>query len=191
MNEAEVHALLEEHGALQTGHFKLSSGRHSDVFVQTALVLQHPGIAERFGHSLGERFVSAAPTLVLGPAMGGVIIGHEIARYLGVPMVYSERVDGAMTLRRGFRISSDDRVLIAENTVTTGGSQREAIELARTHGGDVLGVAAICDRSGGVTFGVAFEALLHIDASSWEPDACPLCRDGSVPEAPGSRHLAR
>ncbi|MGH2759311.1 MAG: orotate phosphoribosyltransferase [Actinomycetota bacterium] len=191
MNEAEIRALLEEHGALQTGHFKLSSGRHSDVFVQTALILQHPGIAERCGHSLGERFAPTAPSLVLGPAMGGVIIGHEIARYLGVPMVYSERVDGEMVLRRGFRISSDERVLIAENTVTTGGSQREAIDLAREHGGDVVGVAAICDRSGGVTFGVRFEALLHVEASSWEADACPLCRDGSVPEAPGSRHLAR
>jgi orotate phosphoribosyltransferase len=191
MNETEVHALLEEHGALQTGHFKLSSGRHSDVFVQTALVLQYPGIAERFGHELGTRFASAEPTIVLGPAMGGVIIGHEIARYLGIPMVYSERVDGQMALRRGFRIGADDRVLIAENTVTTGGSQREVIELARSLGAEVVGVAAICDRSGGVGFGVVFEALLHIDASSWETDDCPLCRDGSVPEAPGSRHLAR
>lgn len=190
MNEAEVHELLSEHGALQTGHFKLSSGRHSDVFVQTALVLQHPGIAERFGHSLGERFGSAGPSIVLGPAMGGVIIGHEMARYLSVPMVYSERVNGTMTLRRGFRISSDDRVLIAENTVTTGGSQQEAIDLARDLGGDVIGVAAICDRSGGVSFGVQFEALLHIDASSWDADGCPLCKQGSVPEAPGSRHLA-
>ena len=191
MNEAEVHELLAEHGALQTGHFKLSSGRHSDVFVQTALVLQHPGIAERFGHSLGERFATSAPSIVLGPAMGGVIIGHEIARFLGVPMVYSERVDGKMALRRGLRISSDDRVLIAENTVTTGGSQREAIDLARELGSEVVGVAAICDRSGGVSFGVPFEALLHIEASSWDAAACPLCRDGSVPEAPGSRHLAR
>jgi len=190
MNETEVHTLLEEHGALQAGHFKLSSGRHSDVFVQTALVLQYPGIAERFGHELGTRFASAEPTIVLGPAMGGVIIGHEIARYLGIPMVYSERVDGQMALRRGFHIGADDRVLIAENTVTTGGSQREVIELARSFGAEVVGVAAICDRSGGVGFGVAFEALLHIDASSWEPDDCPLCRDGSVPEAPGSRHLA-
>lgn len=191
MNEAEVHELFEEHGALQHGHFKLSSGRHSDVFIQTALVLRHPGIAERLGHELGSRFASAQPTIVLGPAIGGVLIGHEIARYLAIPMIYSERVQDAMTLRRGFTLSADDRVLIAENTVTTGGSQREVIDLARTHGADVVGVAVICDRSGGVSFGVPFESLLQIDASSWEADDCPLCRDGSVPDAPGSRHLTR
>jgi orotate phosphoribosyltransferase len=191
MNEAEIHALLEEYGALQKGHFKLSSGRHSDVFVQTALVLCHPGIAERLGHELGARFVPAQPTVVLGPAMGGVIIGHEIARYVGVPMIYAERADGRMTLRRGFRLTEDDRVLIAENTVTTGGSQEEVIELARGFGAEVVGVAAVCDRSGGVAFGVPFEALLTIEASSWDEDECPLCRQGSVPDAPGSRHLVR
>lgn len=191
MNEAEIHDLFEEHGALQRGHFKLSSGRHSDVFVQTALVLCHPGIAERLGHELGSRFAGAGVGIVLGPAMGGVIIGHEIARYLGVPMLYAERVDGSLALRRGFRISTDDRVLIAENTVTTGGSQQEAIDLARAHGAEVVGVGAICDRSGGVSFGVPFESLLRIEAESWEADMCPLCRDGSVPDAPGSRHLAR
>lgn len=191
MNEAEVHELFEEHGALQRGHFKLSSGRHSDVFVQTALVLRHPGIAERLGHELGSRFGSANATIVLGPAMGGVLIGHEIARYLGIPMIYSERVQDAMTLRRGFALGADDRVLIAENTVTTGGSQREVIDLGRTHGAHVVGVAAICDRSGGVSFGVPFESLLQIEATSWVADDCPLCREGSVPDAPGSRHLAR
>lgn len=191
MNETEIHDLFEEHGALQHGHFKLSSGRHSDVFVQTALVLCHAGIAERLGHELGSRFASAGANVVLGPAMGGVIIGHEIARFLGVPMFYAERVDANLALRRGFRISSEDRVLVAENTVTTGGSQKEAIELARTHGAEVVGVAAICDRSPGVSFGVPFEALLNIQADSWEAEDCPLCKDGSVPDAPGSRHLAR
>lgn len=191
MNEAEVHELFEEHGALQRGHFKLSSGRHSDVFVQTALVLRHPGIAERLGHELGSRFREAGATIVLGPAMGGLLIGHEIARYLTIPMIYSERVEDAMTLRRGFTLGADDQVLIAENTVTTGGSQREVIDLARAQGADVVGVASICDRSGGVSFGVPFESLLQIEASSWEADDCPLCRDGSVPDAPGSRHLTR
>ncbi len=189
MNEAEVHELLTEHGAIQQGHFKLSSGRHSDVFVQTALVLSHPGIAERLGHELGERFASAAPTIVLAPAMGGVIIGHEIARHLGIPMVYAERVEGRMTLRRGFTLGSDDRVLVAENTVTTGGSQKEVIELARDHAADVVGVAAVVDRSGGVSFGVPFEVLLRVEAESWDAEHCPLCRDGSPPTAPGSRHL--
>lgn len=191
MNETEVHSLLEEHGAMRTGHFLLSSGKHSDVFVQSAAILTHPGIAERLGHELGARFASAKSTVVLGPAMGGVIIGHEIARKLNIPMIYAEREDGKMTLRRGFGVSSDDRVLIAENTVTTGGSQKEVIELARSLGAEVVGVGAVVDRSGGVSFGVPFEALLHITANAWEAEDCPLCRDGSAPESPGSRHLAR
>jgi orotate phosphoribosyltransferase len=189
VNAQEVHELLEEEGAIRTGHFLLSSGKHSAVFVQLALVLMHPGIAERLGHQLGMRFKAAAPTMVLGPAMGGVIIGHEIARFLNVPMIFSEREEGKMTLRRGFALSSDDRVLIAENTVSTGGSQKEVVELARSHGADVVGVAAIVDRSSGVSFGVPFETLLKLDVEAWDADACPLCAEGSRPEAPGSRHL--
>ena len=198
MNAQEMHELLEEQGAIRSGHFLLSSGKHSNVFVQLALVLMHPGISERLGHELGARFKgadptdgrpSADPTVVLGPAMGGVIIGHEIARYLNVPMIFSEREEGRMTLRRGFTLSSDDRVLIAENTVSTGGSQKEVIELAREHGAEVVGVAAVVDRSPGVSFGVPFERLLALDAEAWEADVCPLCAEGSEPEAPGSRHL--
>jgi orotate phosphoribosyltransferase len=169
----------------------LSSGKHSDVFVQSAAILMYPGIAERLGHELGVRFASKGPNIILGPAMGGVIIGHEIARQLGMPMIYAEREDKKMKLRRGFSLSSEDKVLIAENTVTTGGSQKEVIELARSHGAEVVGVAAIVDRSGGVSFGVPFEALLHIDAKAWEADKCPLCIKGSAPESPGSRHLSR
>ena len=121
--------------------------------------------------------------------MGGVIIGHEVARYLGVPMIFSEREEGKMALRRGFDVGGDDRVLVAENTVTTGGSQKEVIELARSRNADIIGVAAVVDRSPGVSFGVPFESLLRVDANTWEPSDCPLCRDGSEPEAPGSRHL--
>lgn len=189
MNAAEVHELFLENGAIQEGHFRLSSGRHSDRFVQSALVLRHPGIAERLGHELGKRFEDSGATIVLGPAMGGVIIGHEIARYLAVPMIYSEREDGKMTLRRGFTLGPDDKVLIGENTITTGGSQKEVIDLARSHDADVVGVAGVVDRSGGVSFGVPFESLLRIDAESWVPDGCPLCAKGDDLVAPGSRHL--
>jgi orotate phosphoribosyltransferase len=191
MNEIEARALLEEHGAIQTGHFKLSSGRHSNLFVQTALVLCYPGLAERFGHELGMRFESARPNVVLGPAMGGVIIGHEIARYLGVRMIYAEREGGELRLRRGFALGADDNVVISENTVTTGGSQKETIELARSHGATVVGVAAIVDRSPGVVFGVPFEALVRIEAATWDADDCPMCLQGDAISAPGSRHLAR
>jgi orotate phosphoribosyltransferase len=191
VNAIELRELLEDHGGLLTGHFKLSSGRHSDLFVQTAAILSYPGIAERLGHELGRRFASSGTTVVLGPAMGGVIIGHEIARYLGVPMIYAEREDGELMLRRGFTLGSDDRVLIAENTVTTGGSQKETIALARSSDVDVVGVGAIVDRSPGVSFGVPFEALLRIDARTWDAVDCPLCRQGSELVAPGSRHLSR
>jgi orotate phosphoribosyltransferase len=191
VNAAEVRSLLEEHGAMQTGHFKLSSGKHSDVFVQSAAILMYPGIAERLGHELAERFASSRPTVVLGPAMGGVIIGHEIARKLNVPMIYAEREEGKLKLRRGFTLEPEARVLIAENTVTTGGSQQEAIDLARSYDVEIVGVAAIVDRSPGVAFGVPFEALLHIDAKAWEAEDCPLCRDGSELTSPGSRHLSR
>ena len=191
MNATELRETLEAHGGLLTGHFKLSSGRHSDLFVQTAAILKYPGIAERLGHELARRFASAGTTVVLGPAMGGVIIGHEIARSLGVPMIYAEREGGEMKLRRGFTLSTDDRVLIAENTVTTGGSQKESIDLALTYDCDVIGVAAIVDRSPGVSFGVPFEVLLKIDAQSWDASECPLCRAGEDLVAPGSRHLSR
>ena len=191
MNATELREALEEHGGLLTGHFRLSSGRHSDLFVQTAAILQHTGIAERLGHELGRRFEDKGVTVVLGPAMGGVIIGHEIARYLGVPMIYAEREGGELKLRRGFTLAPDDTVLIAENTVTTGGSQKETIELARTYDVDVAGVAAIVDRSPGVSFGVPFEVLLKIDATSWDASECPLCADGSELVSPGSRHLTR
>ena len=189
MNEQEVHELLEANDAIRSGHFLLSSGKHSDVFVQLAAVLKWPGIAERLGHELGTRFKDSGATVVLGPAMGGVIIGHEIARYLNLPMIFSEREEGKMKLRRGFTVGSDDKVLIAENTVSTGGSQKEVVELARSHGAEVVGVAAICDRSPGVSFGVPFVPLLKLDAKAWDADVCPLCADGSQPEAPGSRHL--
>lgn len=191
MNESEVHALLEQYGAIQKGHFKLSSGKHSDVYVQNAIVLRWPGIAERFGHELGSRFADAGATVVLGPALGGVIIAHEVARFLGIPMMFAERVEGSMELRRGFEIGPEDRVLIAEDTVSTGGSQNEVIDLARGAGAEVVGVAAIVDRSEGVSFGVPLRVLLRLRAGLWEPGDCPLCGQGSEAVAPGSRHLVR
>ncbi len=191
MNATELRSSLEEHGGLLAGHFRLSSGRHSDLFVQTAAILKYPGIAERLGHELGRRFERSNVSVVLGPAMGGVIIGHEIARYLGIPMIYAEREGGELKLRRGFTLAPDDNVLIAENTVTTGGSQKETIDLSRTYDVDVAGVAAIVDRSPGVSFGVPFEVLLKIDATSWDAGDCPLCAQGSELSSPGSRHLSR
>jgi orotate phosphoribosyltransferase len=189
MNSAEVHSLLEEHGAIQTGHFLLSGGLHSDTFVQTALVTQHPGVAERLGHGLGEKFSAEGPTVVLAPAVAGLVIGHEVARYLGVPMVFSERVEGVMTLRRGLTIDGQDRVLIVDNAMTDGASKREVVELAQSFGAEVLGVAIIVDRSDNVSLGVPLESLLRLETKEWKPEDCPLCKEGSTPVSPGSRHL--
>lgn len=191
MNETEVHALLEQYGAIQKGHFKLSSGKHSDLYVQSALVLRWPGIAERFGHELGSRFADAGATVVLGPALGGVVIAHEVARFLGIPMMFAERVEGRMALRRGFRLGPEDKVLVVEDTVSTGRSQDEVLDLAREAGAEVVGVAAIVDRSEGVAFGVPLRVLLRLRAELWEAEACPLCGRGSEPVSPGSRHLTR
>ncbi len=191
MNEAEVLELLEEHGALQRGHFKLSSGRHSDVFVQTALVTCYPGIAERLGHELGSRFASAGVTVVLSPAVAGIVIGHEVARYLSVRHVFCERVEGRMRLRRGFSIGSDENVLVADNAMTDGASKQEVIDLVNEIGADVVGVAIIADRSKDPTFAAPLEALVHIETTQWDAAVCPLCLQGLPLDAPGSRHLAR
>lgn len=191
MNEAEVLDLLEEHGALQKGHFKLSSGRHSDVFVQTALVTCYPGIAERLGHELGCRFESSEVTVVLSPAVAGIVIGHEVARYLNVRHVFCERADGRMRLRRGFSIGSDENVLIADNAMTDGASKTEVIDLVREIGADVVGIAIIADRSKDLSLGAPVEALVRIGTTEWDADQCPLCREGLPLDAPGSRHLAR
>jgi len=191
LNQTEIMNAFERSDAIRTGHFKLSSGRHSDTYLQCALVLQHPGIAERLGHELGARLSGYEPTVVVGPAMGGVVIAHETARFLGVRCVFTERVDGEMTLRRGFSIQPSERVVVVEDVVTTGRSPREVMDLMHSNGSSVVAVGAIVDRSSGAAFGVPFEALTTIEAGTWDPDDCPLCASGDEPVAPGSRHLVR
>lgn len=189
MNAAEVLEALEDHDAVRHGHFHLSSGLHSDLYVQCALVLQWPGIAERLGHELGTRFEDLGATVVIGPAMGGIVIGHEVARYLGARMIFPERVEGSMTLRRAFSLESGDRVLVIEDVITTGRSPREAVALAQEAGAEVVGVGAVVDRSDGASFGTRFSALLSLKAERWPAEECPLCRDGVELQAPGSRLL--
>jgi len=191
VNQAEVLSAFERSDAIRTGHFKLSSGLHSDTYLQCALVLQHPGISERLGHELGTRLAEHEPSVVLGPAMGGVIIAHETARFLGVRALFAERVDGALALRRGFALDPGDRVVVVEDVVTTGRSPREAIDLAKEAGAEVVAVGAIVDRSSDASFGVPFEWLARVDAHSWAPETCPLCASGDEPTSPGSRHLVR
>ncbi len=191
MNQAEILDALEEHGAVSHGHFELSSGRHSDLYVQSAQVLQWPGMAERLGHELGTALSGEQPEAVLSLALGGLIIGHETARQLGVRMIFVERVEGRLQLRRDFRLHPHERVAVVEDVVTTGGSPKEAIALAEHAGARVVAVGAIVDRSADVSFGVPFHWLLRLRAESWPADACPLCAAGQPVDSPGSRHLTR
>jgi len=188
MKQEKLLETFRETGALQHGHFQLSSGLHSDVYFQSALVLQHPDRAAGLGSALADALRSLSPEVVAGPALGGVIIAWEVARALGVRGLFTERKDGDMTLRRGFRLAAGERVVVVEDVVTTGKSTRETIEALRAAGGRVVGVGAIVDRSGGGTdFGVPFHALLSLPVQAWEPSACPKCAEGLPVEKPGSR----
>lgn len=175
-------------GALHEGHFRLSSGLHSPGYLQCALVLQHPAQAEAMGRALADLLRDLKPTVVLSPALGGLIIGHEVARGLGVRAIFAERQDSVLTLRRGFTLSSEDRVLVIEDVVTTGGSTRETMVVAAQSGATVVGAGAVIDRSGGgAAVGVPFRALAALSLPTYEPAACPLCAAGTLVTKPGSR----
>ena len=184
----ELLDLFRKSGALLEGHFRLSSGLHSTGYLQCALVLQHPADAEFLGRAIAAKTRPLGPTVVLSPALGGVIIGHEVARALGVRALFAERQDGALMLRRGFMLSETDQVLVIEDVLTTGGSTRETMQVARAAGGHVVGAGSIVDRSGGTAqLGVPFTSLLDIDLPTYEPDRCPLCAKGLPVVKPGSR----
>jgi orotate phosphoribosyltransferase len=188
MDQAAVLAIFRNSGALLEGHFRLSSGLHSAGYLQCALVLQHPDQAEALGRALAGALRDLAPTVVLSPALGGLIIGHEVARALGVRAIFAERQDGAMTLRRGFALTPVDRVVVIEDVVTTGGSTRETMAVAATAGATVVGAGAIIDRSGGSSkLEVPFRPLVGLTLATYEPDACPLCAAGTAVTKPGSR----
>jgi len=175
-------------GALLEGHFRLTSGLHSPGYLQCALVLQHPADAEACGQAIADLARSYGPTAVLSPALGGIVIGHEVARALGTRAVFAERQDGVLTLRRGFSLAPADRVLVVEDVVTTGGSTRETIEVARAAGAAVVGAAAIIDRSGGrQQLDVPFHALATVPLPTYQPGECPLCAAGKPVVKPGSR----
>jgi orotate phosphoribosyltransferase len=182
--------LFRKSGALLDGHFRLTSGLHSTGYLQCALVLQHPAHAEALGRAIGEQVADLKATVVLSPALGGIVIGHEVARALGVRAVFAERQDGALMLRRGFIIAEADRVLVVEDVITTGGSTRETMQVAAAAGGRVVGAASIVDRGGSASFDVAFRSLVSITLPTYEPERCPLCAQGLPVVKPGSRPVA-
>ena len=192
MTRDELLDIFRKSGALLDGHFRLTSGLHSPGYLQCALVLQHPRQAEALGAALATRTRDWRATTVLSPALGGVIIGHEVGRALGIRAMFAERQDRALTLRRGFLLSETDRVLVVEDVMTTGGSTRETIQVARAAGAHVVGAASIVDRGAAAgsretDLGVPFAALLRIDLPTYDPDQCPLCAQGLPVVKPGSR----
>jgi len=185
-------ALFKERGALLEGHFLLSSGLHSPRYLQSALVLMDPVVATRLGAELADLLRPVLggekPGAVIGPALGGVIVAHEVARALGCRALFTERLGDAMVLRRGFEVRHGEPVVIVEDVVTTGRSTREVIDVLRSSGVHVLAVGSLVDRTGGaVDLGVPRRSLLAIDVPTYTADACPLCAQGSRPEKPGSR----
>ncbi|MGB9886226.1 MAG: orotate phosphoribosyltransferase [Moorellales bacterium] len=180
--------LFRSSGALLEGHFLLASGRHASRYVQCALVLQYPAYAEVLGSQLAAFFRSREVSAVLGPALGGIVVAHEVARALGARAVFAEREGGRLTLRRGFALSVGEPVVVVEDVLTTGGSALETIRLAESLGAKVVGVGALVDRSGGrLDLGRPYHALLTLDMPSYEPSDCPLCREGVGLVSPGTK----
>jgi orotate phosphoribosyltransferase len=200
----ELLDLFRRSGALLEGHFRLTSGLHSPGYLQCALVLQFPESAERLGRAIADRTRELGATVVLSPALGGVVIGHEVGRALGVRAIFAERQDALLTLRRGFTLAAGDRVLVVEDVLTTGGSTRETMQVATAAGGQVVGAASIVDRSvanssnssnspgaptpgAGRLFDVPYVALLDFALPTYGPETCPLCAKGLPVVKPGSR----
>ena len=177
-------------GALLEGHFRLTSGLHSPGYLQCALVLQHPRDAEACGTAIADRVRGLNVQAVLSPALGGIVIGQEVGRALGVRAIFAERQDGTLTLRRGFSLAPGERVLVVEDVVTTGGSTRETIDVARAAGAHVVGAASIIDRSGGQqAMDVPYHALATVSLPTYQPESCPMCAAGQPVMKPGSRSV--
>lgn len=188
MTEKDVLELFEKNDALLKGHFKLSSGLHSEKYLQCALVLQYPDISEKMAKALAAKFAGTEIDCVVGPALGGVTFAYEVARALGVRGIFTERDEGKMALRRGFSIGQGEKILVVEDVVTTGLSTKEVMDVVKARGGVVVGVASIIDRSDvQPDYGVPFESLAKVKVQTYKPEECPLCKAGSTAVKPGSR----
>jgi orotate phosphoribosyltransferase len=184
----DVLEIFKQSGALLQGHFRLTSGKHSAQYMQCAQVLQYPHLAAQLGAELAKAWQGQGVQTVIGPAMGGIIVAHEVAEALGVRALFTERENGVMSLRRGFSLSPREKVLVVEDVITTGGSVREVLTVVRELGAVPVGVGVLVDRSGGKqSFGVPLTSLLQLNIEAFEPDQCRLCTEGIPVVKPGSR----
>ncbi len=193
MTEEQVKKIFIETGAIMEGHFLLTSGLHSPQYVEKFNVLQHPERTQKLCEALAEKFAGKNIETVVGPMTGGILLAHEVGKALGTRAIFTERENGKMTFRRGFTLRPGERVLIVEDIVTTGGSVREVVDAVKARGGAVVGIGMLVDRSGGrASFGeIPHEALLRLDVTTYEPENCPLCRDGIPMTERGSRNVVR
>jgi len=189
LRKDEVLKLLGDSGAILKGHFRLHSGLHSDVYVQSALALQHPKLAELLCREMAAQARGWKPEVVIGPAVGAVVLAYEVAKQLMVRGIYAERVDGKMTLRRGFGVRKGERVLIVEDTVTKWGSVKEVAAAVNELGGEVVGSVCMVNRSGGLEPGFPFKSLADVDLAAYDPEDCPMCAEGKPVDTPGSSYL--
>ncbi|WP_213166665.1 orotate phosphoribosyltransferase [Alkalicella caledoniensis] len=188
--ENRIKEILTESGVLQSGHFVLTSGKHSEEYMQCAKVFQYPHFTKELSEMIAAKFKNSEVDMVIGPAVGGIILSYQVAESLGVMNVFAEREQGKMTLRRGFGIKEGQRILVVEDVVTTGGSVKEVINLVKSRGAIVVGVACLVDRSSNnKVFEEELYGLYHVNITTYESDSCPLCVKGLPITKPGSRNL--
>lgn len=191
MNPTEILEVLEAKGAVLHGHFMLSSGRHSDTFVQKFRVFEHPRLTQSLGDEIARQWAGRFD-VVASPAVGAIVLGFATAHAAGVRMVFAEREEGALAFRRGFELAPRERTLVVEDVITTGGSAREVVDLVRDSGAEAVGIGALLDRgdpSRPPELGAPLQSLVHLDVKSWDPSECPLCAAGDPLTDPGSRRL--
>lgn len=188
LTEQEIIEIFKQSEALLEGHFLLTSGLHSSRYIQCAQVLQHPKFTADLCKEIAHYFADKGVQTVIGPAMGGIVVSYETARQLGVRTLFTERENGVMTLRRNFKLSPGEKVLVVEDVVTTGGSVKEVLEVVKAAGAEAVGVGVLVERSAGKTdFGVPLKAVLTLSVETFKPEECPLCKNGTEAVKPGSR----